>query len=1024
MKPSTPFGLWPAALMLACLAAAPELAQAQQKEKAWEFLDGLRQRGYDDLALDYLDQAVASPRCPDDFRAVVDYEAGVTLVSGLQHVSTPQAQEQQLDRARDRFNKFLKEHPDHAKAAAAETQLANVLVERGRLKTRLADRATGSAADKAKLLEDARTFYAQARKVFEESERRIYERAKALEGVLDPSKDAQKIADRNQAHADLLQARLYLAGVEYEIGRTYAEDSKEYKENLAKAAEQYNKLYEKYESLGGGLYARMWEGRIYKDLGKTDEATKVLKEMLTLPDTAEAFRLLKNQSLVLLLETYLLPKVKNYQEAILRAEAWTNDARGGEESSAEGLAIHYLGGTAALAQAESLKANDPKRNDSLAAARRHFDFVARFPGEHQRDARAKLLGLSASSPQAEAPQPTNYVEAKDRGDFAWGTMVVAMGQADSTSDQQAQQQANQQRLDACNEAIRCYRDCLALKTREVSLDDLNMIRSRLAYLYWEAGDYYRAAVMGEFLARRYPESAGARKGAEIAVKAYRTLYVEAAKRSEDAPFEADRMNRIANYLTTLWPNEPEAQEAWLMLIDTAVDNRDLNGALAYLAKIAPDSPRRAEAELRTGLAMWAAYVAGAAKPQAERPPQAELDAMARQAQETLENGIRRMKAGVDAGDRPTYILAHSVLSLALIQISAGKSAEAVRWLDDPKIGPVTLLKADDPSVRGKDQFAEETYKAALRAYVGAEKLDEAEAAMAALEKLVAAGGDAEAGQRLTRIYIDLGRELEGQLTRLRSENKADDVKRVLQGFELFLNKISDRPEGNTFSSLSWVAETFFGLAAGMDPGGKEPPDEAKKYYRSATRTYRKILDQIKADPDFAPAGATVGIQVRLASCLRAIGQCDEAMQLLVSVLQEHPKRLDAQLEAARTYQRWGTQRPDYYEKAIVGGQQVGGRYLVWGWGGIARQVTPFYQKYEDTFHLARYNLARCRLDLALSRSAGQKIETLKLAKLDITRVYQLYPTMGGPEWFDKYDALLKTIQKLLQEKPTGLKAED
>lgn len=1023
MKRSTRTGvLLAAGILLGSLAAAPGRAQAPQKEKAWEFLDGLRQRGYCDLALDYLEQIKTSPRCPDDLKEQIDYEAGVTLVAGAAQLGTPQAQEKEFNDARDRFNKFIKEHPNHPMAAAAGTQLANVLVERGRLKMRLADQPTKSAAEKTKLKEEAREFYQQARKVFEDAERRVYEVAKSLEGVLDPKKDAEKIDEREKSHADLLQARLYLAGVIYEIGDTYPKGSKDYKDNLTKAAEMYAKLYESYGSLGGGLYARMWEGHVYKDLGQTEKAIKVLKEMLTLPDASEAFRRLKNQSLVLLLETYLLPKVKNYDEALAKADAWQGEARGGEESSAEGLAIHYLAGSAALERANALKPDDPKRKPSLAIARKHFDFVARFPGEHQRDARAKLLNLSGVS-EEQAPEPTNYVEAKDRADFAWGTMVVAMGQASGAGNKEAQQKATLQMEEARDNAIKYYRMSLTMKTPEVSIDEVNLTRFRMTYLYWMAQDYHRAAVLGEFLATRYPECAGARKGAEIAVKAYRTLYAEAVQRSEDASYETKRMQDIAQYITTRWAKEPEAQEAWMMLIDTAVDNRDLDGALAYLAKIDPDSPERAQAELRTGQALWAAYVVGSSKEEGERPPQAELDAMAQKAQQTLRDGVNRMRKSVDAGDRPTYTLVYSVLSLAQIQIGAGQSAEAVKWLDDPKIGPVTLVKAGDAAVRGKEQFAEDTYKAALRAYVGTEKLDEAEAIMDSLEKMVGAGGDVEANRRLTKIYIQLGYELQEQLTRLRKENKTDELKRVLQGFELFLKKISDREEGNNFNSLNWVAETFFGLAAGMDPGGKDPPDEAKQYYKNAATTYLKIITRAKADPSFAPPEADISIKVRLAACLRALGQCESAMKILVTILREREKRIDVQLEAARTYQDWGEEKPGYYEKAITGGQEVGGRYLVWGWGGISTRLAPFINKYESTFHEARYNLAVCRMKLALTQSGTEKNETLKMAKLDITRVHQLYPTMGGPEWFEKYDTLLKTIQKLLQEKPTGLKGE-
>jgi hypothetical protein len=421
--------------------------------------------------------------------------------------------------------------------------------------------------------------------------------------------------------------------------------------------------------------------------------------------------------------------------------------------------------------------------------------------------------------------------------------------------------------------------------------------------------------------------------------------------------------------------------------------------------------------------LWALYVQESNKPEAQRPTQETLDALVTNAQQTLEQGIARMRKAVDEGGAVDYPLVYSVLSVAQIYIGAGQSAEAVRWLDDPKIGPVTLVEAGDP-VTNKGNFQVETYKAALRAYVGAEELEKAEKAMDSLEGLVAAEGDAAAAKRLTEIYVLLGRELQQTLKRLRQEGKNEEAARVTQGFEVFLTRISKRDKGNTFSSLNWVAETFFNLGASLDPGGAETPEEAENYYKSAAATYLRILTNIKEDAngEFAPPGAEANIQVRLAVCLRALNEHAKAMKILVNILRERERRVDVQIEAARTYQDWATMngKCGYYEVAIKGGNQEGGRYLVWGWGGIARKVAPF-DKYQDTFHEARYNLALCRMKRAQCLEGTEKEKTLKMAELDITRVHVLYPTMGGEEWYGKYDALLKAIQKLRGERrPAGL----
>ena len=54
------------------------------------------------------------------------------------------------------------------------------------------------------------------------------------------------------------------------------------------------------------------------------------------------------------------------------------------------------------------------------------------------------------------------------------------------------------------------------------------VRYFLCWLYWEAQDYYRAAVLGEFLARRYPDHAAASSAAKISMASYERLYTQAA----------------------------------------------------------------------------------------------------------------------------------------------------------------------------------------------------------------------------------------------------------------------------------------------------------------------------------------------------------------------------------------------------------------------------------------------------------------------------------------------------------------
>ena len=250
---------------------------------------------------------------------------------------------------------------------------------------------------------------------------------------------------------------------------------------------------------------------------------------------------------------------------------------------------------------------------------------------------------------------------------------------------------------------------------------------------------------------------------------------------------------------------------------------------------------------------------------------------------------------------------------------------------------------------------------------------------------------------------------------------------MVRGFTSLLTRLAARPvkEAN-FGALNWAAEMFVGLAASVDSDGKKPSAEAADYYQKAAKTYRAIIEACRDDAQYAPQPEAIyGVQIRLARCLRRLGQYDQAIDALVEVLKVRNNLLDPQREAAYTYQAWGEEKPDAYLSAIKGGQPVEQKdgsvsYLIWGWGGIARRVQA-NEAQQDIFHEARYNLALCRFQYAMSKSGQARTDLLNQAQKDIVFIYRLYPEMGGKQRYDQYDALLRQVQRLLGAREEGLK---
>jgi len=1011
--------IWPrlpvALALIGTFVSSSLLAQTVGTQQ--RFLEALKSRGYYDTAVEYLDLLVSDPACPAELKEIIDYEAGVSLIGAAQTARNPQKRDQALKDAIERLRKFVQEHPQHALADAARAQLGQGLVEQA--KSLLQGIETKTPEEANRLRGEARKLIEQAKQDFDAYEKSAYARAKEFQGKTIDSRNEQLIKEREQAYAEYLKARMFTMGATYQLAQTYAKEEKQRSDLLKQAASDYEKFYEKYRDLSAGFFARFYQGVCMQELGQDATAIDIFKETLTVPGDSPEIQRLRTEALARLIQIYR--KQQKHQEVVSAAVSWEESVRPDVRNTDWGLEILYHGALSAVELAKSAEQSKDGKTaqQQRALAQRFLKMVASVPGQYRLDAQAKLGELSGDEKTIEQSPVVDFADGKARGEAAWGRFLGAMAQIEKQEGDVAQirQEANRAR----DQAIGFYRKALALYKNE-PIEELNLIRYQLIYLFWDAGVLEKSAVLGEFLARNYPQNAGSQKAVEIAVKAYRNLFDQARKNGQDGAFELEKMRQLTEYALSQWGNEREASECVLTLLESLLDLNLMDDAKQFVERIPPESSGRARAELRLGQVLWMQYAKSAASQDA-RPSDEVIQKLLQDGRQYLEQGLAKVqKANVEID----YFVEYSVLLLSQLYVNTGETDQAIKLLEDPTLGPLTLIRQGHGSV-ANTKFREEVMKVALRAYVGGQQLDKAFEIRSQLEELVAGSGDAEATKRLTAVYVGLGRQLEEQLARLRAEGKSEEMEKVLDGFTKFLEAIQERAEGVDFRSLNWVAETFLGLAKGLDSGGPQVSDQAKEYYTKALATYVQLIKRCEAEPGFGPEDAPLFLRVRLATALRGLRLFDKAMEAVLVVIDKQGKenRLDAQLEAAQIYQEWAEQpgKEQYYEYAIRGGNEKNGRYLVWGWGGIARRVANDYKRFEDVFHQARYNLAYCRLKLAQKASGAKRDQLLKEAELDIQRTYLLYPSLGGKEWYAKYDKLLRTIQQLRGEKsPQGLKA--
>ena len=138
--------------------------------------------------------------------------------------------------------------------------------------------------------------------------------------------------------------------------------------------------------------------------------------------------------------------------------------RGDEPAGTEAAAIRYFAGFAALQYARSLREDDKDqaalRTEYLSTARRTLAAAAQRPGPCQSKAKALLADPLLRNPQAKAPPPAGFAEARDRGNAALDRMAVAESELEAAGSPGREPgdsgPLTAEIVAARQEAIRCY----------------------------------------------------------------------------------------------------------------------------------------------------------------------------------------------------------------------------------------------------------------------------------------------------------------------------------------------------------------------------------------------------------------------------------------------------------------------------------------------------------------------------------------------------------------------------------------
>ena len=992
-----------------------------------EFVDALRKRGWDDTAVAYLEWVPNSPLATAEFGQELPYQKAQSLVAQAGAVGGRGEQKMLLADAAAEFQKFAQTQADSPLATDAMRQAANL------------HRSLGNATvSEAKLLPEQATAQRNelrrtALKSFDDAvaaaEQTVALCTKRLAVLPKPAAiqaDPAAKALRDRLKSQQLEARYVLGLIDFDRAAAFEHDSRQFHGALDAAIKSFETLYQEFRGNQVGAASRVFQGRCFQEKGDFQKALGCYEDVTRQRESSEEFRpwmaAANRYSIECLLE------LKKVDEAAAVGQDWLAASSPAERGRREWLEVAFRLAGAYQTKIESLPDGGAEAKRLQSETRDLYRQVSQQPNDFQQEARLALATRGGSA--ASAADLKTFADAYAAGKSALEVMSssqLAIRLARDNNPEaipELEEQVKQNKADS----LELLEAALDRVDRETPVEELNEVRYFLCWLYLQDGRYDEAAVLGEFLATRYPENQNAASAAGFALAAIEQLPAAPAAEegngggdgpapSDPTSFRSRKLAGLAELIATRWPKSAAAPVATSILINAALREDQLDQAEAMIARLPEDG--RAAAQLSLGSGLWVRYVRLTAG--ANEPPSETALALRDKAGELLTGGFAGIK---DAGE-PNAGAATGALYLVQYLLARGDAAGALKVLEDDAVGPLVLVQSEAEAA-SRPEYVLETYKSALRTYLSVEppKREEAGEMMTALEGFAAkqeAGGTA---QQLTRIYLGLGLQLQRQVKELTVAGEDAKAKHVAAAFEDVLERVAARPDANDWAIRSWLAQTNLQIGEGLRG------EEAKKYLERARKSYEAILAESAKNEKYAPdAAALLAARMRLGDCLLALGQYSKGVDQYAAILLEKPNVMPLQQAAAAALQQWGVSArdPKALDRAIRGDvKQKNGENLIWGWVKLAvkadmgkRQTAKAADadpamrermaQYDEIFYQARYNVAHARFLAAKMVAGDARRAQLEAAQKNIDSMRQLYPDLGGPNWKPKFEDLHKQI---------------
>ncbi len=366
-------------------------------EPAQEFISRLRDVGYHDTAIAFLDRVDKMPGLQPDFVTAVPLEKAQTYIDAATSTRSAKERDDYFVLAQNQLVEFLKKS-DHPRMSEARLLLGKLQVVRAQQLI-----SVPNPSDDARTA--ARESLVEATKTFDTIVTNLRAKLEELKGQrIDEAKEPAKAEQRKQYRYDFLQAQLRGAEARRLTAKTFARPSEEGKPLLEEALKAYIDLSDKYDNYVEGAMAMTYRGQVQVELGKSADAIDSFQRALENVDV-DPLRETRMQAITGLIGLLIDASPPRFDEAIQLGQGFADSARPNEKrmQSLQDLQVALAG--AYIANAAALKASGKKPAEEKRAttnARQLLIAVSKVTGSHETLAKELLAKLGIE--QADAPK--------------------------------------------------------------------------------------------------------------------------------------------------------------------------------------------------------------------------------------------------------------------------------------------------------------------------------------------------------------------------------------------------------------------------------------------------------------------------------------------------------------------------------------------------------------------------------------------------------------------------------------------